>query len=63
MNHALASIGTALLWGAAGAVAAWLVTWPLRRRSQAGVLVSVAVVATAASVAACSATCAPCSCR
>lgn len=52
MRHLLAEIGTALLWGAGGAVLAWLATWPVRRRSQAGVLVSVAIVATVASVAA-----------
>jgi signal transduction histidine kinase len=50
--HTFAIIGTALLWGAGGAVLAWLVTWPVRRRSQAGVLISVAIVATVASVAA-----------
>jgi signal transduction histidine kinase len=52
VNHNLDIIGTALLWGAAAAVAAWLLTWPLRHRSQTGVLISVAVVATAASVSA-----------
>jgi len=52
MNHTLDIMLTALLWGAGGAIAAWLVTWPLRRRSQTGVLISVALVATGASVAA-----------
>jgi signal transduction histidine kinase len=52
MTHTLDIAGTALLWGAGGAFVAWLVTWPLRRRSQTGVLVSVALVATGASVAA-----------
>ncbi|MEO6704023.1 MAG: HAMP domain-containing sensor histidine kinase [Jatrophihabitantaceae bacterium] len=52
MNHTLDIIGTALVWGAGGALIAWLLTWPLRRRSQAGVLISVAIVATVASVAA-----------
>jgi signal transduction histidine kinase len=52
VNHTLDIVLTALLWGAGGAIAAWLVTWPLRRRSQTGVLISVALVATGASVAA-----------
>ena len=52
MSHLLSIVGTALLWGAGGAALAWLLTWPVRRRSQAGVLVSVAIVATLASVAA-----------
>jgi signal transduction histidine kinase len=52
MSHTLAIVGTALLWGAGGAVLAWLATWPVRHRSQAGVLISVAIVATVASVAA-----------
>jgi signal transduction histidine kinase len=52
MNHTLDIVLTALLWGAGGAMVAWLVTWPLRRRSQTGVLISVALVATGASVAA-----------
>ena len=52
MRHMSAIVGTALLWGAGGAVLAWLATWPVRRRSQAGVLISVAIVATVASVAA-----------
>jgi signal transduction histidine kinase len=52
VNHTLDIVLTALLWGAGGAIAAWLVTWPLRQRSQTGVLISVALVATGASVAA-----------
>lgn len=52
MSHTLAIIGTALIWGAGAAVLVWLLTWPLRHRSQAGVLVSLALVATVASVAA-----------
>ncbi|MCW2539231.1 MAG: hypothetical protein JWN95_956 [Frankiales bacterium] len=52
MNHSLRIIGTALLWGAGGALAAWLITWPLRRRSQAGLLVSITLVGTGSSVAA-----------
>jgi len=43
---------TALLWGGFGAAIAWLVTWPLSRRSQPFALLSVSVVATAASIGA-----------
>lgn len=43
---------TALLWGFGGGVLAWLGSWPVRRRSQLGVLISVSLVATVASVAA-----------
>jgi len=50
--HVLDILGTAALWGAAGATLAWLVTWPARRRSQAGVLLSISLVSTAAAVAA-----------
>jgi signal transduction histidine kinase len=50
--HTLDVLLTALLWGAGGAALAWLVTWPIRLRSRAGVLISVAVVSTVASVAA-----------
>jgi signal transduction histidine kinase len=50
--HTADLILTALLWGVGGAVLAWLATWPVRRRSQAGVLISVSIVATVASVAA-----------
>ncbi|MDF8262680.1 sensor histidine kinase [Luteipulveratus flavus] len=52
MNHTASILLTALGWGAAGAVAAWLVTWPLRRWSHAGGLASIAAVATVAAVAA-----------
>lgn len=52
MRHVLDIVGTALLWSSAGAVLAWLLTWPIRRRSQAGTLISVASVSTFASVAA-----------
>ncbi|MDT0259891.1 sensor histidine kinase [Jatrophihabitans lederbergiae] len=43
---------TALLWGGFGAAIAWVVTWPLSRRSQPLALLSVSVVATAASIGA-----------
>jgi signal transduction histidine kinase len=52
VNHNLHIIGTALLWGAGAAILAWLMTWPIRRHSQTGVLISVALVSTAASVSA-----------
>jgi signal transduction histidine kinase len=47
-----ANVGTALVWAAGAAAAAWLVSWPVRRRSLAWLVVSVALVGTAASVAA-----------
>jgi signal transduction histidine kinase len=50
--HLADIVGTALLWGAGGALVAWLLTWPLRRRSQTALLLSVTLVATAASVGA-----------
>jgi signal transduction histidine kinase len=51
-SHFFDILGTALLWGLGGAAVAWLLTWPARRRSRAGMLISVTLVATAASVAA-----------
>jgi len=51
-SHLSSIIATALLWGAGGAVVAWMLTWPLRRRSQAGTLISTTLVATGSSVAA-----------
>jgi signal transduction histidine kinase len=52
LGHALDIILTALLWGTGGAVGAWLLTWPVRRRSQTGLVLSITLVATVASVAA-----------
>ena len=52
MMHTADIILTALLWGVGGAILAWFGTWPVRRRSQLGVLISVSIVATVASVAA-----------
>lgn len=52
MMHTADIVFTALLWGFGGGVLAWLATWPVRRRSQLGVLISVSLVATVASVAA-----------
>jgi signal transduction histidine kinase len=48
----IANVGTAFAWAAGAAAAAWLLTWPLRRRSLAWLVVSVAVSGTAASAAA-----------
>jgi signal transduction histidine kinase len=52
VTHALHIAETALLWGAAGAAIAWLITWPLSRRSQPLALLSASVVATVASISA-----------
>lgn len=52
MRQALHITETALLWGGFGAAIAWLGTWPLSRRSQPLALLSVSVVATAASISA-----------
>jgi signal transduction histidine kinase len=52
MSHTIHVILIALLWGAGGAVVAWVVTWPIRTRSQIGGLISVAMVATVSSIAA-----------
>lgn len=52
MNNLLRILGTALLWGAGGAVLAWLLTWPVRRRGWVGGYVSIALVATFATIAA-----------
>jgi len=46
------NVATALGWAAAGAGAAWLVTWPVRRRSITWLMFSVAITGTAASVGA-----------
>lgn len=52
MNDLLWILGTALLWGAGGAVLAWAITWPVRRRGWVGGHVSIALVATFATIAA-----------
>ncbi|HEY2044787.1 MAG TPA: HAMP domain-containing sensor histidine kinase [Jatrophihabitans sp.] len=52
MTHMIDIVVTALLWGMLGAGVAWLLTLPLRRWSQSWVLISVALIATAASVTA-----------
>jgi signal transduction histidine kinase len=46
------NVATALAWGAAAAGAAWLLSWPGRRRSVGWLIVSVAVTGTAASAGA-----------
>jgi signal transduction histidine kinase len=51
MSHTLDIIGTALLWALGGALLAWVLTWPLRRTSQAGALASASIVGTLGSVA------------
>ena len=43
---------TAVLWAAVGAVVAWTVTWPLRRRSVTAALLSLTLTCTAASAGA-----------
>jgi signal transduction histidine kinase len=47
-----ANVGAALFWAATAALGAWLATWPLRRRSVAGLIFSVTLVGTSASTAA-----------
>lgn len=50
MNPTVSDVAVALLWAAAAAAATWLVTYPVRRRSLSGVLASVVLTGTAASV-------------
>ncbi|MBN9619233.1 MAG: hypothetical protein J0H43_05820, partial [Actinobacteria bacterium] len=52
MSLTAANVGTALLWAACGAAAAWLLTWPVRRRSVSWLIASVALTGTAASAGA-----------
>lgn len=52
MSLTIGNVGTALAWGAGAAVATWLLTWPVRRRSVRWLIVSVALTGTAASAAA-----------
>lgn len=52
MNDLLWIFATALLWGAGGAVLAWALTWPVRRRGWVGGHLSIALVATLATIAA-----------
>ena len=52
MNATVSNVLTALLWALVGGAAAWLGTMPFRRRSLTGLLMSVVLTGTAASVAA-----------
>lgn len=52
MNDLLWIFATALLWGAGGAVLAWALTWPVRRSGWVGGHLSIALVATFATIAA-----------
>jgi signal transduction histidine kinase len=52
VNPTLSSVLTAILWAVIGGGLVWLVTLPLRRRSLSGLLASVVLTGTAASVAA-----------
>lgn len=52
MNDLLWILGTALLWGAIGAVLGWVLTWPVRRSGWVGGYISIALVATFATIAA-----------
>lgn len=47
-----ANVGTALFWAATAALGAWLITWPLRRRSVAWLMFSVTLTGTSASTGA-----------
>lgn len=52
MTLTWANVGVALAWAAAAAMAAWLVTWPVRRRSFGWLMLSVTLTGTAASAGA-----------
>ncbi len=52
MSDFLHILLTGLLWGAGGAAVGWLITWPLRRRGWEGGHISIAMVATFATVGA-----------
>jgi signal transduction histidine kinase len=52
VNLTFSTVATSVAWAAAGGVAAWLLTWPLSRRSVTWLIVSVAATGTAASFAA-----------
>lgn len=52
MNDLVRILTTALLWGAGGAGLAWLLSWPIRSRGWVGGYVSIALVATFATIAA-----------
>ncbi len=52
MNLTISSIAISLGWAAGAAVLAWLISWPARRRSATGLILSVALTGTAASTGA-----------
>ena len=52
MSHSFHILAVALVWGAGGAAIAWLLTWPFRRLGWIGGHISIALVATLATVAA-----------
>lgn len=52
MNLTVTSVAISLGWAAGAAVIAWLVSWPARRRSATGLILSVALTGTAASTGA-----------
>jgi signal transduction histidine kinase len=49
MNLTVGTVAIAVVWAVGGGIAAWLVTWPLRRRAVGWLVVSVAATGTAAS--------------
>jgi signal transduction histidine kinase len=52
MSLTWANVGVALAWAAASALAAWLLTWPVRRRSFGWLMLSVTLTGSAASAGA-----------
>ena len=52
MHLTVTNLGAALLWTVIGGLAAWLLLWPLRRRSLTGLLVSLVLTGAAASAGA-----------
>jgi signal transduction histidine kinase len=52
VNLTLGNVAIAALWAAVAGLAAWLLTWPVRRRSLPGLLASVVATGTAASLGA-----------
>lgn len=52
MSDSWQAVITAMVWGAGGALLAWLLTWPLRSRTTVGGYISIVAVATVATLAA-----------
>lgn len=52
MNLTVSNVATSLGWAAGAAIAAWLISWPVHRRSTTGLILSVALAGTAASTGA-----------